>query len=37
MLREAGDGGTLVQIAQRYGCPTVTIAGGPAVPDPLAF
>jgi ribose transport system substrate-binding protein len=29
--------GTLAQIAQRYGCPTVTIAGGPAVPDPLAF
>jgi hypothetical protein len=29
--------GTLAQIAKRYGCPTVTIAGGPAVPNPLAF
>jgi ABC-type sugar transport system substrate-binding protein len=29
--------GTLAQIAHRYGCPTVTISGGPPVKDPLAF
>ena len=29
--------GTLAQIAQRYGCPTVTISGGPTVKNPLAF
>ena len=29
--------GTLAQIAQRYGCPTVTISGGPPVKNPLSF
>lgn len=29
--------GTLAQIAKRYGCPTVTISGGPPVKNPLAF
>lgn len=29
--------GTLAQIAKRYGCPTVTISGGPSLKNPLAF
>jgi ABC-type sugar transport system substrate-binding protein len=29
--------GTLAQIAQRYGCPTVTISGGPPLKNPLSF
>ncbi len=29
--------GTLAQIAHRYGCPTVTISGGPPLKNPLSF